>query len=891
MGRDRGEIGSLLITIFFGFAVNLLTAETAAWWGPLRPVTRYPYIWVPISILFWVGWLLLQRRRVRVRWHGGNPYPGLEAFTKEETPVFFGREMEAKAVLRRLEQPKGEAGRRLISLVGPSGVGKSSLIHAGVLPRLGSRWRVYGPIRPASDPFGMLATAFGETSATAVRTGRLLRVEARRIVEKGGRPDLLITLIGWGVDPKLLIVDQLEDLFMPTMEEDCRLFLALLSEALDAHPTLHVLVALRPENLHRSAVAHLDMFADPVAVGPLDTDRIRDVIVLPAFAAGVRFEDHLVDLMVAEATVGDALPLLGQLLHKMYDEVEGGVMTFASYNRAGRVGGAIAAYADTVYDALVSVFLPEVVDRVLLRSVERHGREMTRRQVPREELDETGLSVMNELSLSRLVVVVGDGYELAHDALFRRWSRLNRLVEDNSDRLVNLTRLEQRALAWRDSPQVDDLLRGDVLARAKLTAQELFSSPVLRKFLDASDAEAARQFHERAALAAGWAQRQSEVDPELAKAIARAAVREIGPTPVTLLTLWGLIVEGEHRRITVNSSEGPASRSAFYADGELSRLVCSTDGRRAVLDRIGHPPMVVGNGRSQLMDRADAGDGMMIFRWSADGWYIAGANKAGTFVWDAEDCRCIYERLYETGGLTLVLDLAWSMSGDRIAVAMHDATDQCGASVAIMAFPGLGVICHLKSSEERYGCLAFSPEGDRLAATTNGKGVVIWGIPTGERLLRLPVDDDMATVIQWSPCGPRVAVATATELRLWSTDKEQRPVECISASAVPARIDLVRWSPDGGRLVTTGKGERRLTIWDGDTGLPLATLAMPHYRVLHGLEWPDDGVTAIMDDGSVIVWRPDEDVASAAAEADGGRLIPPSDRAFYGLPAYGVDSE
>jgi hypothetical protein len=93
------------------------------------------------------------------------PYPGMLAFEKEDAGVFFGRRDETREVieaLARLQQP-GEP--RLLMVVGSSGSGKSSLVRAGVWPRLDkdpARWVLVPPFRPLADPLGELARAWVE---------------------------------------------------------------------------------------------------------------------------------------------------------------------------------------------------------------------------------------------------------------------------------------------------------------------------------------------------------------------------------------------------------------------------------------------------------------------------------------------------------------------------------------------------------------------------------------------------------------------------------------------------------------------------------------------------------------------------------------------------------
>ena len=90
-----------------------------------------------------------------------SPYLGLSAYQEKHAPVFFGRDDETRLGIELLD--RGAPG--LIMVLGASGSGKSSLVRAGMVPRLRreiDRWLVVGPFRPRRDPFAELADSFNE---------------------------------------------------------------------------------------------------------------------------------------------------------------------------------------------------------------------------------------------------------------------------------------------------------------------------------------------------------------------------------------------------------------------------------------------------------------------------------------------------------------------------------------------------------------------------------------------------------------------------------------------------------------------------------------------------------------------------------------------------------
>jgi energy-coupling factor transporter ATP-binding protein EcfA2 len=403
----QGDLVPFLASVFFGFAINILTAETKGWWGPLQPITRYPWIWVPLCLLAWAGWELRRSRGQRPRWTGpGSPYPGLAPFDADHASVFYGREEEARDLLTRLERSAPDPLQRFVMLVGPSGSGKSSLIRAGVLLQLPERWQVYGPVRLGSDPFGALAAAF-HAGGDRAHVARLLRDDARR----GGRPTYFLALAHPETGPALLVVDQWEDLYALCDEPERVLFLQLMAAVLRAHPDVRLLAAMRPEH-HLDAACESALPAiDPIPLASLKPGQLREAIEEPARAAGVTFEDGLVNTMVIESTAhhSDALPLIGHLLQQLYDEAADNLITTAQYNAVGRVAGAIARHADRVYQGLVQITSKELVDSTLLRAVGVEGDLIVRRSVPNAGLDEYALLTLSTFCDARLMVETDRG--------------------------------------------------------------------------------------------------------------------------------------------------------------------------------------------------------------------------------------------------------------------------------------------------------------------------------------------------------------------------------------------------------------------------------------------------------------------------------------------------
>ena len=174
-----------------------------------------------------------------------NPYKGLRAFGETDAADFYGRDALVDELVRAL------GDRRLVAVVGPSGIGKSSVVKAGLVPALrggalpgSERWLVTDMF-PGSYPYEELAAA-------------LLRVAVERpddLVEELARDELGIRRVVKRILPPgselLLVVDQFEELFTLTADEETRRrFLAgLTALAADPRSRVRVLVTLRADFL------------------------------------------------------------------------------------------------------------------------------------------------------------------------------------------------------------------------------------------------------------------------------------------------------------------------------------------------------------------------------------------------------------------------------------------------------------------------------------------------------------------------------------------------------------------------------------------------------------------------------------------------------------------
>lgn len=380
------------------------------------------------------------------------PYVGLTAFDELTSDRFFGRERMVKIALQRLET------ERFLSILGPSGSGKSSLLLGGIIPALkaggvegSADWHYLPPIVPGSDPVANLAAVF-DPAKLADRT-------------------------------TVIVVDQFEELFTLTATDRERNQFAsyLLQRLEDAAPRLILLVTMRSDyETHLAKVPRLQELFEKgdLRATPLTAAELREAVEKPAERIGLKFEAGVVDTLVADV-LGEpaALPLLQFTLLRLWQERDHNRITLAAYKKIGGSRGALARAADALYGQL----LPEdqvIMRKILLRMVRpAAGEETTRRRIRVQELEKIGHAPQNvERVLAKLVEArlvrrsagetpADDQVEVADEALIRNWPLLVTWLEDLRAQLMRVRRFEALAEEWErfnreygflDAKQVED---------------------------------------------------------------------------------------------------------------------------------------------------------------------------------------------------------------------------------------------------------------------------------------------------------------------------------------------------------------------------------------------------------------------------------------------------
>jgi hypothetical protein len=394
------------------------------------------------------------------------PYRGLEPFREEDAEFFYGRETDVRRVTDAvLRHP-------VVTVVGASGSGKSSLVRAGVLPGLRSRGysvTAFRPIRGAR-PVRALAKALEVEPATVeedlTETAALLTDE---LLERSGERG------------HVLFLDQFEEVAATEPDEARRLLALAVAMTRAVRPTsgriLRVVATLRHgslDGLVEPGMAGL-LSEGTQIIAPLDRPALLRAITGSAGRVpGLAFEPGLPERIVDDAQAEPGcLPLVQFALTRLWEQRRHTLLTHAAYESLGKVGGALTAYAErSVAPAMAD--LGEDTLRRLLAQLARPDEKADFVRIPArlDGLDPQLQHAAHALSLTRLVILnhTAEGEEivdLAHESLIRQWPRAHAWLEETRDFRAWQEQVRAATAVWQQNDRDPGaLMRGAVLERA-----------------------------------------------------------------------------------------------------------------------------------------------------------------------------------------------------------------------------------------------------------------------------------------------------------------------------------------------------------------------------------------------------------------------------------------
>ncbi|RAN97438.1 putative cytosolic iron-sulfur protein assembly protein CIAO1 like protein [Micromonospora saelicesensis] len=849
-------------------------------------------------------WLTALRRvrRTRTSRLGEEPYRGLNRFDADHAGWFFGRERLTDQLVERVRSLR-QAGGGILLVTGASGIGKSSVLRAGLIPTIS-------------------ATTDGDAAPPETV-----------VLTPGTRPLKAWQERATGVDigrAPVIVVDQFEEVFAPGVDAtESDAFVAALVTATQRRaesaatgrgagteqPGAVVVLGLRADfyaDLLRIPALAMVAQEHQLTVGPMTAAELRRAITEPARRAGVDIEDGLVDLLLREIAPrsGDqsaahdpgALPLLSHALLATW-ESGGGRLTAERYRATGGIDGAVAATADAVYSRL-SPRHQALTRTLFLRLVHLgHGTANTRRRLRRahllqgtpsgttsEDIDE----VIDRFVDRRLLTVDDDTVEISHEALLIAWPHLRGWLTTDRAGLLIGQQVTDAAEVWiteRRDPAL--LLRGSRLVAGQQWLAGHPAPPALpARFLRASTRHARRRLrrlyqtvaaltvltlvstvagviavrrtseavslqHEvahqrdeaRSRLIAGRAEQLRDKDVSLSRQLALVAHR-IAPTT-------------EARSSLISSSATlPAIRMLTGKNQTMYTVALSPDGRllaAAVDTTIRLWDVVSGPRPVPLGDplTGPTGPGYSI-TFSPDGRTLAvGSGDHRVHRWDLSDSANPVQLPPLVDAGNTVYSVAYRPDGRVLAAASADGTarlyDTTDRAHPTLIGAGLASPSGAKS-------LTFHPGGRILAVGGVDGTIRLWDVARPHlpgRLSQPAGPSKEVGQVAFSPDGRTLAAgSTDFTTHIWDVSHPARPVRLGPALTGPKSfVNAVAFSPDSS-LLGVGSSDPAIGVQIYDLASRRITATLPHPAPVTAVHFSPDGraVVTSSNDGTARLW-------------------------------------
>jgi WD40 repeat protein len=771
------------------------------------------------------------------RWAREGPYLGLAAYKQEQADLFFGRGVLVSKLLEsvadRLEHPG------LLVVSGASGAGKSSLLHAGLLPALAAeelgeevaRWPVQ-VMTPTAAPMDELARVLASLSHDHPLT---FRARLEEHPEQAVR-DVVTARAEARTHRLVLIVDQFEDVLSPLpMDEiaaaQARKERLAFVEALHAMatrpcgpgdaPAALVVIAVRGDFLE-SPVTY-DRLQDSIQrrglflVGPMDQEQLRLAIEGPASQAGLKPESGLVEVILGELLQGSSaagpgsLPLLSEAMRATWQRRDGDRLTIRGYERSGGVRKAIQNSAETVLDDLTQE--QRAVARQMFHRMVKitPGGPVVSRPMPyRPSASPTDLDVVvRKFTEQRLLTATDGAVEITHDALLRDWKTLRDWLADDPVSRALHSRLLDDADTWIRHGEDPSYLYRDrhlsaVLAvetqwRADLDRYPLAAEP--RAFLDASrqaSTRTARRRRRRLALLSGL----------LVIAVSAAAVAT---------SQWRVAEEERSRAETQRRNADTSARIA------LSRhLVARSE---IVSDPVAR--LQLGIAAAHLNPGAETRANLLV--------HMAKAGFTATLTPDPSPHDVITGLALSAEGSLLATAVMTSLTEG--AVLLWDVSDRDRPRR----------VSRLAGPDGRVSSVAFS--GDALVAVgSSGGSVELWNVSDlsdPDMVANLVGHTGFVNDLEFARDGRTLASASADKtVKLWDVRNQASPRAVSTLPGHPAQVGAVSFSPNG-TLLATADVDGNALVWD------IADLAEPH-DVVSTIGHPGVNDVAFSPDGRTL---------------------------------------
>lgn len=779
-----------------------------------------------------------------------NPYPGLHPFQEQDNSYFFGRNRERNELFRLV-------ARDVITvLFGRSGLGKTSLLNAGLFPDLRAKNYLPIPIRLGFDPRQADFTAQVRASISNELTNH--HVDARP-------PDPHETLWEYFHRETLwdrrnhlltpvLVFDQFEEIF--TLGRNDERLPDLLTELADlienriplkvreqmatfeneeipfdySEPGVKVILSLREDYLGylddlRSRIPSIDH--NHYRLLPLHGNQALDAVIEPARGLATKDAAEQIVRFVAGASLKDE-------------------------NSGESVSGDLQQLE--IESSLLSLVCRELNERRMEQDME---------SITPGRMKETGSQILTEFyqrsveGLDPGIVVFIEKYLLTESGFRNSMAVDNALAQDGVTE-SSLNQLINRRLLRREEhlgiPHVE--LIHDVLIPVILESRSKRRQKEEEQKRHRAEKEVEQTRRKRLRLIAGlgilisglvliayWY--QYNISQQLKAHNEKIEVgNEIIAQHTSLIALQKIALEKQNSEITAQSMTFESIVS-IYENKPVRALLLA---KKAFLETYEPQPMAVEALQRSIQNTRqrfvyEHGDDVLDIAISSDGKHLAIAGKNGEVaLWDTVDNRLINTLQQDNP----VRAIAFDPGGARIVTTSGNKVLLWDAASG----DRLNII--LAGHDDLIESVQFSPDGRWIATASRDNTARLWNSESGEMLEEYK-HDSWVLGVAFSPDGSTLATASLDKTAiLWDITSGAWKL----LDKRTTRINAVAFSPDGTQIATAGgEGDETIKVWDASTRKLLHTLAGHKYQV-RGIAYSAEGhLASASEDRTIRMWN------------------------------------
>jgi WD40 repeat protein len=838
------------------------------------------------------------------------PYRGLFHFGPGDAEYFFGRESFVEELVRATQT------RNFIPLLGASGSGKSSVVLAGLVPKLQhtGHWQ-FTHFRPGVDPFHALALALVPLYVNNLDETERIR-QARNLAGYFRTGEVLLADVfatiqqNFPTDRVLLIADQFEELYTLCTDETTRRnfldrLLAGIAAPVDRIPFAPALVATMRADFLGNALSYRP-FADVLKnddlklLEPMSEAELTEAIEQPAQKLGVTFEAGLVERILGDVEAEPGiLPLLEFALTELWQRRSGKQLTHAAYEAIGEVQGALGRHANQEYAGFKDEADRERVRRIFIQLVRPgEGAEDTRRIATKAELGEQNWSVVKQLADARLVVTSRNGadletVEVVHEALIRNWGELRGWMEIDRVFRAWQERLRGAMRQWQETREDEgSLLRGAALAEAEEQLRERPEELVAESgFIERSLQEQER-FKQAEEKVVHEKKRQQQI---------LIGVMSIGLLLTSGAAIFSLFQVQQVQRQRVEQLA--ANAKVLLAGNETVDAVINAIAakglsqsvfvqfpdypqfdsvEKSLLNAVRH-----NRERNQIFDPSGLGEEVTSVRYSPDGKHIISNSGEEKKIYNSLTGALIDRSSHDRRD-EIINSVVYSPNGKHSVRSSIDNTMQIsdvktGASIGRL----------LRGHTNAINSMMYSPDGKYIVSGSSDSTVRMWDAQTGAAIGKpLLGHENSVHSVAYSPDGKRiVSGGSDSTVRIWNAQTGMpigKPLLGHENS-----VHSVAYSPDGKRIVSgswdySGSHNNTVRIWDAKIGAAIGKPLLGHEDNIYSVAYSPDSKRIISGsrDKTVRIWDAQtgapigeplrghkHSVTSVAYSPDGKRII------------------